>query len=408
MWAWRITLLVGAVASTPAVAQAQTAHLWVSTNGGSCSRSGSQSAYNQSASCGSFSAAYNAAQAGDTVRVKAATYGQQSVGGSKTPAVVFIGESGAQIMNDGTQNKGLHFSGNVIVRGVNVGGVRPFVTFEGSNNNWEDARMLEATGQRTIGDAEPILIYDNTGTVRNTTLRNLVIEPQKGAMNAGNGDVYHLEMIRIDQNVDGVLIDRVTFEDCSNGANYAGCGSGQIFITTPNGSTFDPTNIVIQNSVFKGSPNYSIQIHSNVDCRNITLAYNTFRNEPVYWSCANRSNVQMIGNAGTRPQSCLSGITYTKNVWQWSVGSPCGSDKLVTGSSYSTNALKLDTNYKPLSGSPVIAAGETSYCSGSLGGIDRDGQNRSATACTAGGFEFASGTTTTTPPAAPSAVRIVR
>ncbi len=388
-----------------ALAQQLTANVWVNSTGGSCTRSSSAAAYSQAASCGSFAAAYSVANGGDTIRIKAGTYGQQRVGGTKTPAVAFIGESGTQVINNGTQNQGLHFYGNVSVANVNVGGVRPFVSFDGANNTWESSRMLEATGLRTMGDAEPILIYSDSGMVTNTTLRDLVIETQKGALNAGNGDVYHLEMIRIDQNVNGVLIDRVTFESCANGSGYAGCGSGQIFITTPNGSTYDPTNIVIRNSIFKGSPNYGIQIHSNVDCANFTLAYNVFKNEPVLWSCGSRSNIQLIGNVGPRPQTCLSGITYTKNVWQHSVGSPCGTDTLVIGPSFSVSALGLDSNYRPVSGSRVIGAGEESYCRGALGSVDRDGNGRPSTgSCTAGAYEFYSGAA---PPSSPTNLRVL-
>ena len=63
-----------------------------------------------------------------------------------------------------------------------------------------------------------------------------MVEPQR----ATNG--YHLESVRIDQNVNGVLLDRVTFLP---GAHY---NTSTVFITTPNLS--NPSNITIQNSVF--------------------------------------------------------------------------------------------------------------------------------------------------------------
>jgi hypothetical protein len=154
--------------------------------------------------------------------------------------------------------------------------------------------MLRGRQPRNIGDAEPVLIYDDSGFVRDATVRDVVIEGQPAAPG------YHLEQVRIDQNVDGVTLDRVTFGACPD------CGSGHVFITTPNTTTFDPTRVTIRNSVFEGSANYAIQIHSNVNIANWTYAYNTFRQEAQYGE-SSRSNFLVVGNAGTRPQMCLSG-----------------------------------------------------------------------------------------------------
>jgi hypothetical protein len=339
---------------------------------------------------------------GDTIRVKAGTYpSPQSLGGSKTPIITVIGEDGAQVINSGTgTSSGLSLQGNVIVRNVNVGGTLPYVNFVNSNNTWENSRLLAATALRSAN--QPIEFPGYAGNlIANSTLRNVVVELQKAS------SPHHLEMIRIDGNVNGVLIDRVTFERCVDGAGYIGCGSGHIFITTPSTTTIDPTNIVIRNSVFKGTAFFGIQIHSNVDCHNITLAYNTSVNDTVNWGCANRSNIQLIGNVAPRPQTCLSGTTYTRNVWQHSVGSPCGTDTLVIGPNYSLSALGLDANLRPMSGSRVISAGESSYCAGALGGVDRDGKARpNGSSCTAGAYEF--GSASVAAPSAPSNLRIVQ
>lgn len=56
-----------------------TAHLWVDSDGGTCTRQSSPASYVDAAACASFSAAASAASAGDTVRVKAGSYGAQSV-----------------------------------------------------------------------------------------------------------------------------------------------------------------------------------------------------------------------------------------------------------------------------------------------------------------------------------------
>jgi hypothetical protein len=287
--------------------------------------------------------------------------------------VTLQGEDGTVIDSGSRHNNGLSLAGQTVVDNVDVAGGWPFVYIGGTNSTWQGSRMLRGRQPRNLGDAEPVLIYDDSGFVRDATVRDVVIEGQPAAPG------YHLEQVRIDQNVDGVTLDRVTFGACPD------CGSGHVFITTPNTTTFDPTRVTIRNSVFEGSANYAIQIHQNVNIANWTYAYNTFRQEAQYGE-SSRSNFLVVGNAGTRPQMCLSGVTWTRNVWQWAVGNPCGTDKLVTGNSFSISALGLDAALRPTAGSPVIDTGETSYCTGPLGGISRDGRSRTAP-CDAGAFE---------------------
>jgi chitodextrinase len=66
------------------------ANLWVDTNGGSCSRSTSPVAYSDAAACASFNAAWQAASAGETVRVQAGNYGNQFFN-SHSPAMTAPG-----------------------------------------------------------------------------------------------------------------------------------------------------------------------------------------------------------------------------------------------------------------------------------------------------------------------------
>jgi chitodextrinase len=67
-----------------------TANLWVDTNGGSCSRSTSPVAYSDGAACADFNAAWQAASAGDMVRVQAGNYGNQFFN-SHSPAMTAPG-----------------------------------------------------------------------------------------------------------------------------------------------------------------------------------------------------------------------------------------------------------------------------------------------------------------------------
>jgi hypothetical protein len=349
-----------------------TADVWVDTNGGTCTRS-VDAAYSDAAACSSFSGAYTAANSGDTVRIKTGDYPTQSVGGADT--VTFIGETGTRIDTQANTNHGLSFSGNSTVQNVDVGGDRPHVFFSGANNTWESSDLEEGTGEFTCaaGDALPILIYatDLEDPVENTTLRDVVIGPQynQAVGDTCGGDPKHMEGIRIDQNVDTVMIDRVTFLP---GGDW---GSGHIFITTPQETTTtNPTNITIRNSKFYGaSMSFHMQVNSNAECANMTLAYNTFYAHEPWDFCDNQNTgTRMIGNLGFRPQSCYSGVTFTANVWQWSSGTACGTDTRVAGDDFETTNLGINATTLDLeAGSVAIDAGETpgasDYCTGDLG-----------------------------------------
>lgn len=70
------------------------ANIWVDLNGGSCLRQAAPGAYNDSQACGSFTAAYNAAQANDIIMVTPGTYPKQDVPTGQK-AVTFRGQTGA-------------------------------------------------------------------------------------------------------------------------------------------------------------------------------------------------------------------------------------------------------------------------------------------------------------------------
>lgn len=61
-----------------------TANLWVDTNGGNCLRKATAASYVDVDACATLNAAYAAASAGDTVLVKAGTYGSQTIGQNTT------------------------------------------------------------------------------------------------------------------------------------------------------------------------------------------------------------------------------------------------------------------------------------------------------------------------------------
>jgi hypothetical protein len=84
-------------------AAGSTANLWVDTNGGSCTRQSTAGNYVDAQACGSFDAAYHAANPGDLVLVQSGNYGDQSLSADGTKAaggarVVIAPATGATVV----------------------------------------------------------------------------------------------------------------------------------------------------------------------------------------------------------------------------------------------------------------------------------------------------------------------
>src|SRR4051812_7637175 len=69
--------------AVPPPAPVSGANLWVDTNGGSCGRAAKGGNYADSQACGSFQAAYGAAQCGDVVGVRPGSYSSQTISSKK-------------------------------------------------------------------------------------------------------------------------------------------------------------------------------------------------------------------------------------------------------------------------------------------------------------------------------------
>ena len=85
--------------AAPPPAPTSGANLWVDTNGGNCSRSAKGGNYADPQACGSFQAAYGAAQCGDVVGVRPGSYSSQTISSRKscspTTQVTFTSVPGA-------------------------------------------------------------------------------------------------------------------------------------------------------------------------------------------------------------------------------------------------------------------------------------------------------------------------
>lgn len=388
-----------------------TANVWAiaGSAGSGCARSGTAAAYSSATDC-SLSAATSAASSGDVIGLKSGTFAGPVTWGDGTKTLEYIGEDGT-VVDVGTAKpnySGFNFNNKATVTNVDIGGDYPIVGLFCSDCTWQDSTFRTADVQRDCGADEPTMIGDTEATssyanVNVKVLRNTFQAQHANGANqgsCGSSDGVHYENIRIDKASSDVLIEGNRFESCDDGDGYIGCGSGQIFITTPTPGALPPKNIVIRNNWFGSTPNNAMQWHPNVSsCVGWVIAYNSsdsdFVNRRAGTSnaCASgNTGSMMIGNAvpnafGTNTITCMTGWTYVKNVWEAGSGTPCGSDQRTTN-------LQLDSDLVPQSGSPAINGGETpgasDYCTGDLGSIDILGNPRPFGAtgnCDAGAYE---------------------
>lgn len=154
------TAVYQAAASGPGGGAVQTAHLWVDTNGGTCSRNAIPQEYDDAGACGSLDAANDVCQNGETVLVKGGTYGAQTVSGGNdrtSPCLIAIAEG-----ETATLDGGLNFSGALQVS-VDGGGSR----------NGVNARLVTAA----MGDDDNPLVPNNQFPANaNSGSRNVTLD----------------------------------------------------------------------------------------------------------------------------------------------------------------------------------------------------------------------------------------
>lgn len=351
-----------------------------------------------------------ACQLGDTIVIKPSTYAAQSVSATKTaPGCTVIGEPGVTIGPLNTSGSyltlrnvtvdvgsahapgGWSNSGNhITLESVAFHGPYVSLFLHGADVAWVGGELGAAGiigGKRhcAYGDSEPVEI----SSIQRLRIAGVTFHRQdfdsSPAACSSNG--FHLEMVRIDHDSDGVTIESSTFEDGDHS------NTASIFITNVLTEPGDPTNLTFRNNFFGSADNSTFGVHSNVsDCSTVTIAYNTFLNGVFSSSCA----ASLIGNLGPYPTFAGCQGTHVKNVWQDSLSTTCGSDLWVMGTRYRTDALGLTVNdggvdsFHLLPGSIAIDKGETAgYCTGALGAVDHDGNQRpKGMACNAGAHEL--------------------
>jgi hypothetical protein len=359
-----------------------TAHIWVEDGAGTCpgGRASSQIDYASSASpdrrCGSIDQAWDAANAGDTIRMKAGDYDPQIVTGDKASETFVIGENGVTIdggasnpvcgyqdgafcanadrmtlenvtvdalLTHGVSN-GLEVNGDnvtfrdVILRGEYASGyVRtPGFHWDGGEHGQTDG----TPGQRWCdnGDGQPLQL-ENAGPA---TIEGVYFHPNGSNQTVtacGPTNGFHLETIR-NQSTPNVTFRNNYFAACAE------AGSGHIFWSGANAATGQ----VLEGNYFGAQCDGSSAAQNSdtlASCA-FTWRYNTFE-QPFQPTAPCATNGTWIGNAGV----FHCGGTHANNVW---IGSGTCSGDTQLGGTFST--LGLSATGRPQAGSAVIDAGQ--------------------------------------------------
>ncbi len=360
-----------ATTSSPATVKAkpgQSANLWVNAGGGGCKRSSAPAAFAGGSACGSLQAAYNACQPGDTVRISAGSYPAQQVSGSKaSPGCVFIADSGTTIASLQLAASWFEIDDATI---TNYGWNRPnplpsHVTFRNITTTSEvfmkggsDISIIGGSIGGFCSNGAPAAMHIEGDVPTGTTISNVLVDRVIFHDITRCPIEDHYEAIRIDGNASFVTIRNSRFE-------RADVNSALIFITNTDTDPGDPHDITIENNFLGGAPNafYAIDVNSVVQsCVNFKIDYNSFGLSPASLPCA-KTNVELVGNVGSKGVSCEDGAVYRSNVWEGPEGVTCSpTDKRVDGPQYSTANLGYadpaagDFHLKP--GSPALGRGE--------------------------------------------------
>lgn len=390
-----------------------TAHLWVDTTGGACTREVSQAEYSDAAACSSFDVAWDAASAGDTIRVAAGTYPDQRITGDKASETFIIGATGvtvsagasgsdctnawaaicadaaemtlenvtAETADPGPAGGASIGAANVTFRDVTLRGevsadgyYAPSLGVYAAGFTWEGGNLGRAGEVATAtcdhATMEP-LWFQSGGD--NATIDGITIYPYDpkvaAGANCGVDNTPHIETIRL-EDADDVTIKNSYFD--TDGGDH---GSGHVFTSS------DPDNFrLINNRIGPRGTNAWMQ------CNGCTgtgwlLAYNTITETGGVFTPGSSTQVGNFGEA--------SGCWATNIASVYDGAGSCGSNTYIGATSFG-----LDANLKLEAGSPAIDAAETpgasDHCTDatSVASVDFEGTVRpQGSVCDAGADE---------------------
>jgi hypothetical protein len=388
-------------------AAGSTANLWVDTNGGSCTRQSTAGNYVDAQACGSFDAAYHAANPGDLVLVQSGNYGDQSLSADGTKAaggarVVIAPATGATVVVGSKPlatilktSTGLDVTGSTAVtfqdftvRGdVNAGSAANNVTFQNLITNNGILGIYHASNISFIGGS-----YGNTNEYKAEIFPNGSWQHNQNILIQGvtihdmHSDDFvccHVEGLLLSDG-DNVTISGNTFYNNDIFDLSIGVFCGQ-------GGCAQLSNITVENNFFGGGGTgyqSSLGLNTNTTTWNgLNVRNNTALVDMRHPDCSGGcTNVKYSGNISPLQGSweCVGNVNYKHNVWTGAGGSCDPTDISVANANF-VNGGGNPPDLHITSLSPAIDKGDPTNCPST----DIDGQTRpNGTACDAGADEY--------------------
>ena len=398
-----------------------TAHLWVDTNGGSCTRSASAGAYSDAAACGSLNAAYQAAANGDTILVRGGSYGGQIITektAAATPGIRIASTVGETVTYAKVEIKGsfLQLTGPFVTNGLEVDGNGN----SAANRPVEEVVVdqFEVDGLMLDGDPVGYLRGVNNVTWRNGSVHHnknmsLVLADQEAAA-GGLNNVTFDRMVFHDALLDAgssAHTECLYAQGISNlritNSHFYRCAVMDVFITRWTGTNVDPIGGYVENSIFEeplaagnvccagNAFHFRNGGEPAPDIDNWDFRYNVFAGALSFGGNENvveGGGLRVVGNVFVGAASvCKSGASYAYNVH--GDGSTCGGTAEVSSSNSAirsgftgyAGSIASNNNWHLTATSILIDKGNP----GSYPSNDRDGNSRYAgNGPDAGAFEY--------------------
>lgn len=385
----------------------KTANLWVApTAGAAPKRCATPCAYDPAGAYGDFRSAYQAADPGDVVRVKAGDYGAQRLGptnqdldapvtieaatGEKVTLTLLVTDADWLTFKDmritaGTVGgRGWHSTGShITLDNVDITGPEATITIDrGADIKYANADM-GTPGNTTPRhcanrNSEPVQVADTTGfTIENVRFWPFI--PELGNPICGPDGNMHLETVRINDGVRQLVIDRARF------LPHDGSGTGRLFAA---GTSSD---VRVVNSYFGptdgpgGGTGATITLNH---CDGWVFAYDMWTQGLDDSACPVKPTY--IGNIAAQPDYLpCPGSSASHNLWVWTAAKTgCGTDRwLVHPEPVLAAYAHAADGYHLTASSPAIDAGDEELCARYTGGRDIDGDRRSGR-CDAGPDEY--------------------
>ena len=347
------------------------ANLWIDPDGGNCTRSATPASYSDATACGSLQNAYNAANGGDIIRIVGGNYTGQTISGSKSSLVSMIVDTGTMALSGGLSVS----ASNISIKGPGTAysmTLGNLTSTPASTNITIDGWTFDKKGG--TGAAGYLSSIDGA-TIKNSTFMNNLNESMvftDGGPGAGMKNITWDNNVFHDALTDAAGEAAAVHTECVYGGagsnitfrnnHFYKCRTMDLFVTTANHDTMMPKNYTLENNIFECSlrPDgtchaYGLVFVDGWNSLDGALVRNNWLAQDISLpSAASGSISYFYSNAINGVLDCSPSSSLVVRAYNVTTGAACSG----TGNKQVTS-LMTDSNFRPISGSPLINAGDS-------------------------------------------------